>query len=94
MPDEIVLLDPNGAYVWLPVSYAKADAEANDFFALWDHHADDSTLIRFIRKMSPLAFAIVEVRFKQRDRLQAQRTDVQNSAACRTAENGGDSHEE
>jgi hypothetical protein len=72
----------------LPNSYGRADAEANDFFALWDNGADTDTLVRFIGKMSQLALAIVEVRFKQRDRLEAERNSDETPGSCRTAENG------
>lgn len=57
----------------LPPGFGKADAEAADFFMLWDNGADANTLVHAIRKMSALALAIVEARFKQRDVVQAER---------------------
>jgi hypothetical protein len=67
--------DQSDGFIPLPPNFETADAEANDFFALWDNGADDNTLIASVRKMSSLGLAIVEARFKQRDIVTADRNE-------------------
>jgi hypothetical protein len=67
------MIDGSDQIVVLPPGFGEADAAATDFFILWDSDADGDTLVAAIRGMSPLALAIVEARFKQRDVWAARR---------------------
>jgi hypothetical protein len=69
------MIEKSDEIVVLPPSFGAADAEAADFFALWDNGADGNTLVAAFRNASPLARAIIESRFKQRDAVELRNRD-------------------
>ena len=63
-------INPPGKHIdipSLPSGFGNADAQANEFFVLWDSGAKTNTLIACIRQISPLALEIVVARLKHRD---------------------------